>query len=147
MQRKMSDSEVLSMIRGMKYHWYEIFHHLGFSHEQLQKCKKKHPLEPELAMMEMISMWIEGSTPVPSWESLVSVLRYQLLENDIASRIEKVYGVQDELMKGKYYVKLLLFATSLYNIIVCLLHMSFNAQAKLIHVSIFSLHSLRGQID
>ena len=106
-QSKMSDSEVFSMIRGMKCHWYEIFHHLGFSHKQLTKCKNNHPLEPEQAMMEMISIWLEGNTAVPSWESLVSVLRYQLLENDIAGRIEKVYCVQDESMNGKYILVLI----------------------------------------
>ena len=79
------------MISDLKHHWYEIFHHLGFSHEELTQCKKKHSLEPELAMKEMISRWTAGDTPAPSWESLVSVLRYKLLENDTANKIEKAY--------------------------------------------------------
>ena len=81
------------MIRELKHHWYEIFHHLGFSHEQLAQCKKKHPLDSELCLMEMITQWTRGT---PSWESLVSILRYQLLENEVANKMEKAYCVQED---------------------------------------------------
>ena len=80
------------MIRELKHHWYEIFHHLGFSHEQLAQCKKKHPLDSELCLREMITQWTRGA---PSWKSLVSVLRYQLLENEIANKVEKAHCVQE----------------------------------------------------
>lgn len=95
-QINISESEVLSMIRDLKYHWYEIFYHLGFSYEQLKQCKEAHSLEPEKAMIEMISQWIKGNSLVPSWESLVSVLKYKLFENDIANRIEKAYCVLED---------------------------------------------------
>jgi hypothetical protein len=80
------------MIRELKHHWYELFHYLGFSHEQLAQCKKKYPLDSELCLKEMITQWISDT---PCWKSLVSVLRYQLLENEIANKVEKVYCVQE----------------------------------------------------
>ena len=79
---------MFSMICELRHHWYEIFHHLGFSHEQLAKCKQKFPLDAELCLKEMISQWTSGT---PSWKSLVSVLRYQLLENEVASKVEKAH--------------------------------------------------------
>ena len=89
------------MIIDLKYQWYEIFHHLGFSHEQLARCKDNHSLEPDIAMLEMISQWTEGTTVTPSWESLVAVLRYQLLENDVANKIEKAHCLQEESTNAK----------------------------------------------
>ena len=88
----MTETQVFSLIRELKHHWYEIFHHLGFSHEQLAQCKKKHPLDSELCLMEMITQWIKDS---PSWKSLVAVLRYQLLENEIANKVEKIHCIQE----------------------------------------------------
>ena len=89
---KMNETQIFGMIRELKHHWYEIFHHLGFSHEQLAQCKKKHPLDSELCLMEMITLWTRGT---PSWKALVSVLRYQLLENEIANKVEKAHCVQE----------------------------------------------------
>lgn len=79
------------MIIELKDHWYEIFLHLGFSYEQLAPIKEKYPLSPEVAMAEAVDLWTKGDIVSPSWESLVTVLRYKLLENDVANRIEKAH--------------------------------------------------------
>ena len=89
----MTETQLFCVIHDLKHHWYELFHHLGFSHEQLAQCKKKYPLDSELCLMEMITQWIKNGAP--SWKFLVSVLRYQLLENEIANKVEKAYCVQE----------------------------------------------------
>ena len=81
------------VIRDLRHHWYELFHHLGFSHEELAQCKKKHPLDSELCLIEMLTQWLRGGAA--SWKSLVSVLRYKLLENEMASKMEKAHCIQE----------------------------------------------------
>ena len=94
--KKLTDTNILSMVQGQEQYWYDIFLHLGFSHEQLAECKRKYSLYPREAMKQMIPRWLAGEALEPSWEALVLVLRYKLLEEDAAANIEKKYGVPEE---------------------------------------------------
>ena len=101
---KMTESNVYSMIEDLKPYWYDLFLFLGFSHEQLAECKRKYVLEPGTAMRHFIPKWLEADNLKPSWETLVSVIRYKLLEEDVAANIEKKYCVQEEHPPNSKYM-------------------------------------------
>ena len=93
---KMTENDVYLMIQDLKPYWYDLFLLLGFSHEQLAECKRKYVLEPQTAMRHLIPKWLEADALEPSWKTLVSVIRYKLLEEDVAANIEKKFCVQEE---------------------------------------------------
>lgn len=84
------------LIQDLHFYWYEIFVCLGISRERLKEIEAKYPFEAHMCLFEAVKLWINREDPPPKWQDLVNVLRYKILENKAAQRIEKLYLIDPE---------------------------------------------------
>lgn len=79
------------LIQDLHFYWYEIFMYLGISRESLAEIEEKYPFEAHMCLLEAVKLWVAREDPPPKWEDLARVLRYKILENKAAEKIEKMY--------------------------------------------------------
>lgn len=90
--------------------WFECFHALKVDKTKLLQIRDKYRKDPKICVIEGIRAWLENTDPPPSWESLVPVLRYVLLETELADRIERLYV--DPSKYPNYQPRMPTFSTS-----------------------------------
>ena len=71
--------------------WFECFEALNVDYNALVKVREKYSKDPKIGVVEAMRLWLETRDPPPSWSALVYVLRYIVMETELADRIEKYY--------------------------------------------------------
>ena len=71
--------------------WFECFEALNVDRNALIKVREKYSKDPKIGVVEAMRLWLETRDPPPSWSALVCVLRYIVMETELADRIEKYY--------------------------------------------------------
>lgn len=68
--------------------WFECFEALKVDRNDLVTIREKYKKDPKICVIEGIRLWVKTN---PSWADLVHVLRYVVMETELADRIEKHY--------------------------------------------------------
>lgn len=97
--------------------WFECFHALKVDKTKLLQIRDKYRKDPKICVIEGIRAWLENTDPPPSWESLVPVLRYVLLETELADRIERLYV--DPSKYPNYQPRMPTFSSELLQCFTC----------------------------
>lgn len=71
--------------------WFECFDALKVDKAKLLRIRDKYSKDPKICVIEGIRAWMENTDPPPSWVNLLRVLRYVIMEIDLADRIERLY--------------------------------------------------------
>lgn len=86
--------------------WFECFEALNIEKSKLLRIRDKYMKDPKICVIESLRLWLVNDPP-PSWEDLVLVLRYTVMETDLADRIERLYvnparADRPDLISSKY---------------------------------------------
>lgn len=97
----------------MAYVWFDLFVSLGIEHKALEKIRDQYPVDPDASLFEAINLWLSGGgwkqggvVREPSWQVLVDVLYYEMLEAKLAGTIvEQHFSVEniEKYKKGKLH--------------------------------------------
>lgn len=70
--------------------WFECFEALRIDKSKLIRIRDKYEKDPKICIIESLRLWLINDPP-PSWDNLVQVLRYIVMETELADRIERLY--------------------------------------------------------
>lgn len=90
------DLVILELWEDYHARWYDLYNHLGLKHEVLEHLMTKYKKDPKVCMHEATRLWFDQGDPKPSWEKIVQVLRYKLLEPEKADRLEAILGLTNQ---------------------------------------------------
>ena len=92
----------------MAYVWFDLFVVLGIEHKTLEEIRDRFPVDPDASLFEAIHLWLSkgggkrgGVMRKPSWQVLVDVLYYEMLEAKLAGTIAEQHFLAEDFEKYK----------------------------------------------
>ena len=79
--------------------WFECFEALNVDRNDLVEIREKYKKDPKICVIEAIRLWMNAN---PTWDDLIHVLRYVIMETELADRIEKLKVQRRPLPSCKY---------------------------------------------
>lgn len=101
--------DVYDALISVKHMWYVLGLHLGVETSKLDGIKVQHSQQLDMALLEMLKLWLKQTQKPRTWDTLVEALRRRTLsEEKVASEIETKYIGQDQTMAGIHMAIMLL---------------------------------------
>lgn len=96
-----------ALVEEMAYVWFDLFVALGIEHKALEVIRDRYPVDPDASLFEAIHLWLsEGGggkrgdvVRKPSWQVLVDVLYYEMLEAKLAGTVAEQHFSAEDLEK------------------------------------------------